>query len=162
MAHPYNLDATEGRFWEVSVTTSLTFRSGDAGMGGRMLEQIIGSSPALGAVPSGGPMREIAKISLDLFVLGACSMGAERGWRSIRLRQCQVKATFIESASSIVLAVQNKKSGTVTTHKIAAIKVTTAIAVEADASPSLTEPLCSKEIQVHYAKQAQSGMVDNT
>ena len=74
----------------------------------------------------------------------------------------QMNATFIESASSIVLAVQNKKSGTVTTHKIAAIKVTTEIAVEADASPSLTEPLCSKEIQVHYAKQAQSGMVDNT
>jgi len=106
-------------------------------------------------------MREIAKISLDLFVLGACSIDAERGIGAFDFEDAQMKAALIEGAGSTVLAVQSKKMGTVATHRVAAINVIADIVVEADASPSLTEPLLSKGIRVHYAKQAQSEMADN-
>jgi DeoR/GlpR family transcriptional regulator of sugar metabolism len=127
------------------VTTSLTFRVGDAGMGERRLEQIIGSCPALEAVLGGGPMREIAKISLDRFVLCACSIDAERGIGAFDFENAQMKAALIEGAGSTVLAVQNKKLGRVATHRIAAINVIADIVVEADASPSMTELLWSKD-----------------
>jgi DeoR/GlpR family transcriptional regulator of sugar metabolism len=118
-------------------------------------------NPKIGAALGGGPMREIAKISLDLFVLGACSIDAERGIGAFDFEDAQMKAALIEGAGSTVLAVQNKKLGTVATHRIAAINAIADIVVEADASPSLTEPLLSKGIRVHHAKQAPSEMAVN-
>ena len=118
-------------------------------------------NPKIGAAFGSGPMREIAKMSLDLVVLGACSIDAERGIGAFDFEDAQMKSALIEGTGSTVLAVQNKKLGTVATHRIAAINVIADIVVEADASPSLTEPLLSKGIRVHYAKQAQSEMADN-
>lgn len=99
--------------------------------------------------------------SLDLFVLGACAIDAERGIGAFDFDDAQMKASLIESAGSTVLAVQNKKLGTVATHRIAAIGAIADVVVEADASRSLTKRLLSKGIRVHFAKPAQSKMADS-
>ena len=109
-------------------------------------------NPKVGAALGGGPMREIAKMSPDLFVLGACAIDAENGIGAFDFDDAQMKSALIQAAGSTVLAVQNEKLGTVATHKVAAINVITDIVVEADASPSLTEPFWSKGIRAHYAK----------
>lgn len=114
-------------------------------------------NPKIGAALGAGPMREIAKMSPDLFVLGACSIDAESGIGAFDFEDAQMKTALIQSAGSTVLAVQNEKLNTVATHRIAAIDVIADVVVEADASPALTETLLSKGIRVHYAKQALVG-----
>ena len=111
-------------------------------------------NPKIGAALGGGALREITKMSPDLFVLGACSIDAESGVGAFDFDDAQMKAALIQSAGSTVLAVQNEKLGTVATHRIAAIDVIADIVVEADAPPSLTVTLLSKGLRVHHAKQA--------
>ena len=109
-------------------------------------------SPKIGAALGGGPMREIAKMSPDLFVLGACSIDAESGIGAFDFDDAQMKTALIQCAGSTVLAVQNEKLGTVATHRIATIDAIADLVVEADAPPSLTETLLSKGLRVHHAK----------
>lgn len=116
-------------------------------------------SPKIGAALGGGPMREITKMSPDLFVLGACSIDAESGVGAFDFDDAQMKAALIEIAGSTVLAVQNEKLGTVATHRIAAIDVIADIVVEADAPPSLTAAFLSKGLRVHHAKEAAVGRI---
>ena len=114
-------------------------------------------NPKVGAALGGGPMREITKMSPDLFVLGACSIDAESGVGAFDFDDAQMKAALIQSAGSTVLAVQNEKLGAVATHRVAAIDVIADVVVEADAPPSLTETLLAKGLRVHHAKQASVG-----
>jgi DeoR/GlpR family transcriptional regulator of sugar metabolism len=116
-------------------------------------------SPKIGAALGGGPMREITKMSPDLFVLGACSIDAESGVGAFDFDDAQMKTALIEIAGSTVLAVQNEKLGTVATHRIAAIDVIADIVVEADAPPSLTAAFLSKGLRVHHAKEAAVGRI---
>lgn len=118
-------------------------------------------SPKIGAALGGGPMREIAKMSPDLLVLGACSLDAETGVGAFDFDDAQMKTALIQIAGSTVIAVQNEKLGTVSTHRIAMIEGIADVVVEADASTSLTETLLSKGIRVHYAKPVRSEMTGN-
>ncbi len=63
------------------MTTSLTFRSGDSGIGERRLEQIIGSSPALEAVLA--KVDLVAPTDSTVLVLGETGTGKELVARAV-------------------------------------------------------------------------------
>src|SRR5277367_6040413 len=65
----------------VLMATSLTFRSPDSGMGGRSLEQIIGSSPALEAVLA--KVDLVAPTDSTVLVLGETGTGKELVARAV-------------------------------------------------------------------------------
>jgi len=111
-------------------------------------------NPKIGAALGGGPMREIARMSPDQLILGACSVDAENGIGAFDFDDAQMKTALIQNAGSTILAVQNEKLDAVATHRIATVEVIADIVVEADAPPALTETLLAKGLRVHHAEQA--------
>ena len=111
-------------------------------------------NPKIGAALGGGPQREIASMSPDLLVLGACSIHAENGVGAFDFDDAQMKTALIQRAGSTVLVVQNEKLGAVATHQIAPIDLIADVVVEADAPTALTETFSSKGLRVHHAAPA--------
>jgi formate hydrogenlyase transcriptional activator len=78
----------------VFVTTSLTFRSGDSGMGERRFEQIIGSSPALEAVLA--KVDLVAPTDSTVLVLGETGTGKELIARAVHNLSRRAGRPFIK------------------------------------------------------------------
>ena len=77
------------------MATSLTFRSGDLGMGGRSLEQIIGSSAALGAVLA--KVDLVAPTDSTVLVLGETGTGKELVARAVHNLSRRAGRPFVKA-----------------------------------------------------------------
>jgi transcriptional regulator with GAF, ATPase, and Fis domain len=76
------------------MATSLTFRSADSGMGGRSLEQIIGSSPALEAVLA--KVDLVAPTDSTVLVLGETGTGKELVARAVHSLSRRAGRPFVK------------------------------------------------------------------
>ncbi|MGQ9366176.1 DeoR/GlpR family DNA-binding transcription regulator [Azospirillum sp. ST 5-10] len=110
--------------------------------------------PHVGAALGAGAAREIAAMSPDLLLLGACALDAGAGLAAFHSEDAAIKRLLVERAGAVAVAVLNEKLGTAAPFTVCAADRLADVVVEADAPAAAAAALAAAGPRLHRASPA--------